>query len=315
MQHLVSAKTLFLICGLYAGCLALPSGTGYAFSGTDNPPGLRLVGRTVDGAIVIDGSDSQLTDLETIAVITRRNIPNTLAPELISIGTIESFDQANNLLVVAGQNTFIPRNTQLIDASSGKSSSLGFNGKDIHDLHIGRHVAVAGDIIGLGQSIATFVVLIPTPAARGTSLVYVRGILQESNPNSRELVIGNTKLDLGIVRSSDYDNLSPGDLLEVVGYDAGPGQLTVTGLSKLAPQDPLTTGNPAPQDTALSSGLNGIHGSGLKGIHGSGLKGIHGSGLKGIHGSGLKGIHGSGLKGIHGSGLKAAPLEPSADNR
>ena len=70
MQHLVSAKTLFLICGLYAGCLALPSGTGYAFSGTDNPPGLRLVGRTVDGAIVIDGSYSQLTDLETIAVIT-----------------------------------------------------------------------------------------------------------------------------------------------------------------------------------------------------------------------------------------------------
>ncbi len=288
--------------GLLFSGLILSSVTVYATTESSLPYGLRLVGRAVDGAIVLDGTDSGLTDWEIAATLKRTNKTHSSASELVAIGTIDSIDQINNSLTVAGQTISITENTQLVDELNGSSHPLNLV-SDVHlGLSIGRHVAIAGNIVGIGQSTAEFIVTMPAAAAPGTSLIYVRGVLQEIDPITQRRAIGNLKLNFNLATYESTD-LLPGNVVEIVGYHAGPRQLEVIGFSNLTLPEPVATST-ARLKGIHGSGLKGIHGSGLKGIHGSGLKGIHGSGLKGIHGSGLKGIHGSGLKGIHGSGLK-----------
>jgi hypothetical protein len=248
--------------------------------------------------------------MEAPFLINQQDTQYPSASELVAIGRIDSIDLSTNTLTVEGQVAAISESTQLIDALHGTSHPL--IAAATHNLSVGDHVAIAGDVTGPGQAIARFVVLMTNAAIPGTSLVYVRGIVEEIDPIGREISIGHLRLNLNLSGDLDYyDNLLVGDIIEAVGYSIGSGQLAVTDFAQLTSAEFEASASSSLQGIH-GSGLKGIHGSGLKGIHGSGLKGIHGSGLKGIHGSGLKGIHGSGLKGIHGSGLKGiAPSESS----
>jgi len=283
--------------------LMAASVTGYASTTASDRTGIRIVGRIADGSIVLDGSNSSLAGWESQSIIKRARSQHLSASELVAIGTVDALDLSTNTLTVAGQSAVISETTQLIDALSGTSSLFNANAK--RSLDIGDHVAIAGDITGPGKSVARFVVLMATAAAPGTSLIYVRGVIEKTDLLRKGLVIGNLAIDFNVIGNpSERDNLANGDIIEAIGYSAGSGQFTATDLSNLTSIE---------TDSTSHLNLQGIHGSGLKGIHGSGLKGIHGSGLKGIHGSGLKGIHGSGLKGIHGSGLKGtSPTETAS---
>jgi hypothetical protein len=269
----------------------LVSASSYAstsISGSDIS-GVRLVGRITDGSILLDGSNSKLAGWESPPVINHTNTQYPSASELVVIGTIDSLDLSSNTITVAGQTATVTESTQLIDALNGTSHTLVSLANSKQSLSAGGHVAIAGDVTGPGQSIARFVVLLASAAAPGTSLVYVRGVVERADPLGEEIAIGQLKLNLHLANSlNEGDNPVLGDIVEAVGYSAGLGQLAVTDIAKITYLEADTVNEPS---------LQGIHGSGLKGIHGSGLKGIHGSGLKGIHGSGLKGIHGSGLKG------------------
>jgi hypothetical protein len=242
--------------------------------------------------------------LEAPSLINQISRQYPSASELVAIGQIDSLDLSTNTLTVAGQVAAISEGTQLIDALHGTSHLLVAAADNEHHLNVGDHVAIAGDITGPGQAIARFVVLMTNAATPGTSLVYVRGVVEEIDQIGKEISIGQLRLDLNPSGNlNNYDSLLVGDIVEAVGYSIESRKLAVTDLAQITSPEIASTVASTPQGIH-GSGLKGIHGSGLKGIHGSGLKGIHGSGLKGIHGSGLKGIHGSGLKGIHGSGLK-----------
>jgi hypothetical protein len=289
---------------LCLGSLVLVSATSYASTSISNSDigGVRLVGRLTDGSILLDGSNSKLAGLESPSVINRTNTQYPSAAELVVIGTIESLDRSSDTITVAGQTATVTESTRVIDALNGTSHSPVSFANSKQSLSAGDHVAIAGDVTGPGQSIARFVVRMATAAAPGTSLVYVRGVVEGVDPIGKEIAIGH--LNLYVADGLDaYNNPDIGDIVEAVGYSAGVGQLAVVDIAGITYPEAGTV-NKSSLKGIHGSGLRGIHGSGLKGIHGSGLKGIHGSGLKGIHGSGLKGIHGSGLKGIHGSGLK-----------
>jgi hypothetical protein len=242
--------------------------------------------------------------MEAPFLINHKDTQYPSAAELVAIGRIDSIDLSTNTLTVEGQVAAISESTQLIDALHGTSHLLIATANTKQHLNVGDHVAIAGDVTGPGQAIARFVVLMTSPATPGTSLVYVRGVVDEIDPIGREISIGQLRLNLNVSGNlNNSDNILVGDIIEAVGYSIGSGKLAVTDCAPIKSSEIESAETSTPQGIH-GSGLKGIHGSGLKGIHGSGLKGIHGSGLKGIHGSGLKGIHGSGLKGIHGSGLK-----------
>ncbi len=320
-MELISKKTgmrhKIFVC---LSSLVLLAATGYASTVTNDDSGVRIVGRVTDGSILLDGSSSELTGMEAPFLIHQKDTQYPSASELVAMGRIDSIDLSTNTLTVEGQVAAISESTQLIDALPGTSHLLIAAANTKHHLNVGDQVAIAGDITGPGQAIARFVVLMTSPATPGTSLVYVRGVVEEIDPIGREISIGQLRLNLNVSGDlNNYDNILAGDIIEAVGYSIGSGKLAVTDFAPITPPEIESTETSTPQGIHGSglkgihgSGLKGIHGSGLKGIHGSGLKGIHGSGLKGIHGSGLKGIHGSGLKGIHGSGLKGiAPSESS----
>ncbi len=264
---------------------------------TTGAPGIRVIGQSVDGTLVLDDSSSELREWASPGLFMPTGEPVESAPTLLVVGQVEEWDAKGSVLTVSGQRVTIGSEATILDAPRDVDAALTTQNL-IWYLHKGSYVAVAGDTYGGGESLATHVIRLDNDVKPGTAPIYVRGSVDFVDDAQGVAYIGNTSLDLN--SASVSQRVETGNIVEAIGYHAADGSAIVSQVSSLD--------SPTNRDSKLTgingSGLKGINGSGLKGINGSGLKGINGSGLKGINGSGLKGINGSGLKGINGSGLK-----------
>jgi len=261
--------------------------------------GIRIVGQSIDGTLVLDDSLSGLSTWVTPGLAMSAEEAVDSAPTLLVIGHVESWDASAGVLTVSGQPMTLVDGSLIIDAPRDIEANLTDENL-IWYLHEGSYIAVAGDTYGGGENLATHIVRLDNDAKPGTVPLYVRGSLDLVDEIQGVAYIGNMALDLNGATSGELP--ITGNVIELVAYQANAGSAIVSEYSSL--ENEYIRGQGAKLAGISGSGLKGISGSGLKGISGSGLKGISGSGLKGISGSGLKGISGSGLKGISGSGLK-----------
>ncbi len=201
---------------------------------------------------------------------------------LLAVGPISNIDAENNTFSINGQLFITDAQTEVADQTS-----------------VGDYVAVGGEIMNPGISLATTVVAIDDDYIAGASPAYIRVIIENIEPALARATSGASKLDYSASLHADV-TISQNEEVEFFGSAFGDHFFAFT----------VTTHSTTPSNgqsnlqNIRGSGLRNIRGSGLRNIRGSGLRNIRGSGLRNIRGSGLRNIRGSGLRNIRGSGLR-----------
>ena len=268
--------------------------------GTTDMAGIRVVGQTIDGTLVLDDSVSGLSTWASPGLTMASSDAVDSAPTLLVIGHVESWDPKTSILTVSGQRVTIAEDATLLDAPRDIEAPLTATNL-IWYLQEGRYIAVAGDSFGGGESLASHVIRLDNEAKPGTAPLYVRGALDLVDDISGIAYMGSMALDLNNA-SSIGDFPITGNVIELLAYQANAGSAIVSEYSSL---ESVGFGSRGSKVAGINgSGIKGITGSGAKGITGSGIRGITGSGVKGITGSGVRGITGRGVKGITGSGVR-----------
>ena len=272
-----------IINGIAATLALSATWTLAAADATADMAGIRVVGQTIDGTLVLDDSVSGLSTWASPGLTMPASETVDSAPTLLVIGHVESWDPKTSVLTVSGQRVTIAEDATLVDVPRDIEAPLTATNL-IWYLQEGRYIAVAGDSFGGGESLATHVIRLDNEAKPGTAPLYVRGALDLVDDISGIAYMGSMALDLNNASTIGEFPVT-GNVVELLAYQANAGNAIVSEYSSLE-----------------SLGF-GSRGSKVSGISGSGIKGISGSGARGISGSGIKGISGSGARGISGSGV------------
>jgi hypothetical protein len=161
----------------------------------------------------------------------------------------------------------------------------------------GDYIAVTGDIMESGISLATTILVLNEEYVDGASPTYLRAIIDDVS-DSGIARSANSQVDFTpSLSQTDLTNISSGNVVEFVGFNANDLMVATTTVS-------LGT-TPAMNDGRLGSSVTAIRGSGVRAIRGSGVRAIRGSGVRAIRGSGVRAIRGSGVRAIRGSGVRA----------
>ena len=259
---------------------------------TADMAGIRVVGQTTDGTLVLDDSVSSLSTWASPGLTMPASEAVESAPTLLVIGHVESWDPKTSILTVSGQRVTIAEEASIIDVPRDIDAPLTASNL-IWYLQEGRYIAVAGDSFGGGESLATHVIRLDNEAKPGTAPLYVRGALDLVDDISGIAYMGSMALDLNSATTIG-DFPVTGNVVELLAYQANAGSAIVSEYSSLE----------AVGFGGRGAKVAGINGSGVRGITGSGVRGINGSGVRGITGSGVRGITGSGVRGITGSGVR-----------
>ena len=203
---------------------------------------------------------------------------------LVALGQLSHKDGA---IEVNGQKIIRDSATIVAKESDGRTARL----------RQGDYVAVAGDVVEPGKSLATSIIILNEEYVDGASPTYVRAEIDRATSDGFAYS-ANSKIDLtpSMHEGGSSSGFSTGDIAEFSGISVD-GLLLASAATSLTRSASVTSGR-------LGSSVRGIRGSGVRGIRGSGVRGIRGSGVRGIRGSGVRGIRGSGVRGIRGSGVR-----------
>jgi hypothetical protein len=209
---------------------------------------------------------------------------------LLAIGPISNIDAENGSILVNGQLFITDSQTKISNQTA-----------------VGDYVAVGGEIMHPGVSLATEVITLDDAYTAGASPAYIRAIIENNDPSLALATSGISKLDYSAALHADV-LISQNEEVEFIGHAFGnsffASAVTILGTASAGGQSDLQNIRGSGLRNIRGSGLRNIRGSGLRNIRGSGLRNIRGSGLRNIRGSGLRNIRGSGLRNIRGSGLR-----------
>lgn len=285
----------------------------FASPPSDGLGGIHVVGQSIDGTLVLDGTRSDLTTWETSGIASVAEESPADAPTLLVVGHVERFDAKTNVLTVSGQAVTLQAETALIDVPRDIDTPLTVDNVPWY-LSTGRYIAVAGDSFGEDSNLATHIIRLDNEARPGQVPIYVRGSVQWSDEISGIATVGDVSLDLNSARQEYFP--SAGNMVEMLAYRGIEGPAVVADYASV--DQPHTRGARLAGISGTGAKAKGISGTGAKGISGTGAKakgisgtgakakGISGTGVKGISGTGAKakGISGTGVKGISGTGAK-----------
>jgi hypothetical protein len=208
---------------------------------------------------------------------------------LLVIGQISNIHLDTNTLTINGQSILLDSQTTT-ESSGGVSYGLA----GLNKLFIGDHVAVSGELMDPGLSLATTIIIFDDSYAAGDSTAYLRAIIDSFDASTATAKSGSSSIELS---STEASNISAGSEIEVFGSAYGTTFIANT-LSNLSNTE-------AGLLAIRGSGVRAIRGSGVRAIRGSGVRAIRGSGVRAIRGSGVRAIRGSGVRAIRGSGVRA----------
>ncbi len=213
---------------------------------------------------------------------------------LISVGMIQEIDLENSSVVVNGQTIVVDMATEL-----QTSDAIHFGYLSLGQLEQRDYVAIFGELIEPGLSLATIISLESSEYTQGASPAYIKAIVSDSDFTSATATSGSTFIDFSAsLHSTDNTAISDGDTVEFFGT-AIDSLLSATYIRNSSNQ----AGSAA--QAIRGSGVRAIRGSGVRAIRGSGVRAIRGSGVRAIRGSGVRAIRGSGVRAIRGSGVRA----------
>jgi hypothetical protein len=201
---------------------------------------------------------------------------------------------------ILGSDFGVDQNTQLVFVSStGAIDTVSYQ-SGLAKLSESQYVAVGGLKTSVNTWVSTIVVVTPSNYLEGSTPVYMRGSVTESDPSVAVATVNNTQADYSNSLSSfDGSGVIHGAIVELTGLAYG---------NSLFASQANVVQEPSIQTTSVATGLKGIRGSGIRGIRGirgSGIRGIRGSGIRADEDAASQGIRGSGIRGIRGSGIRA----------
>jgi hypothetical protein len=221
---------------------------------------------------------------------------------LLAVGPITSMDE--EAIGILGSDFGVDQNTQLVFVSStGAIDTVSYQ-SGLAKLSESQYVAVGGLKTSVNTWVSTIVVVTPSNYLEGSTPVYMRGSVTESDPSVAVATVNNTQADYSNSLSSfDGSGVIHGAIVELTGLAYG---------NSLFASQANVVQEPSIQTTSVATGLKGIRGSGIRGIRGSGIRADEDAASQGIRGSGIRGIRGSGIRadedaasqGIRGSGIR-----------
>jgi len=217
---------------------------------------------------------------------------------LIAVGKIEHIDLAESAVYVNGQRIVLDNYTEVHSSDVSLDGYIGLSELTLFD-----YVAIGGENIDAGTSLATVIAKLDEAYVDGSSPAYLRAVISSSSGETGIALSGNSLIDYtGSLHSSENPKLAAGQLVEFFGttIDSSFEATQAKTLGSLG----LGT-NMASVQAIRGSGVRAIRGSGVRAIRGSGVRAIRGSGVRAIRGSGVRAIRGSGVRAIRGSGVRA----------
>ena len=218
----------------------------------------------------------------------------------LAIGPVEQVNLKSSTIVVLGQTYHVGSPAQISDRATGSVVALS-------SLTPGTLVAVDGTESASGKTAIQNVVRLAGLDVPGATQLLVTGVVSAESKTG-QVRIGNLRVDINATLTSDSQQPTVGQLVQIVGT-----QPTSRGL--FLAQGIAGTGQSSNGIAGTGDSTNGIAGTGQSsnGIAGTGASanGIAGTGLSanGIAGTGpsSNGIAGTGAsaKGIAGTGLSA----------
>jgi hypothetical protein len=201
---------------------------------------------------------------------------------LLAIGAISSVDDSLGHVIVNGQTIIFDSQT-IVEGSDATTAGLA----GIRQLTVGDHVAIAGEIVDPGTSLATLVLQLEESYVAGDSPAYLRAIIDEISPSTAIAESGSSIIDLS---SASPEELSLGTEAEFFGF---------------AYDNTFVASASASVQRIRGSGVRRIRGSGVRRIRGSGVRELEDAAVQRIRGSGVRRIRGSGVRRIRGSGVRS----------
>jgi hypothetical protein len=189
-------------------------------------------------------------------------------------------------LIAVGPSKIISLNNEAILTVNGQH--IVFDAQTItpnDSIQAGDYLAVYGETIEPGLSLATEVLLIDESYVEGASITFLRAIIDRASSDgvvySNASVIDYT----GTLHIDDLAQVGPGLIVEVSGVSYG--NLLVADEGHLLDGYESST---VAQEThnSLDSIIKGQRGSSLRGQRGSSLRGQRGSSLRGQRGSSIR---------------------------
>jgi hypothetical protein len=207
---------------------------------------------------------------------------------LLAIGQVTAIDTINNTAQVNGQTILLDAQSQITSASN---ISYG-----IDALQTGDHVAVSGDLVDLGFSLATNIIIFDDTYVAGDSSAYVRVLIDSLDETTVKATSGSTSIDLVNV---DRPKVLAGIELEAFGSAYG-NICSAESISILS----LADEEESNLQKIRASGVRKIRASGVRKIRASGVRKIRASGVRKIRASGVRKIRASGVRKIRTSGVR-----------
>ncbi|MGI9318047.1 MAG: hypothetical protein ACR2QW_12015 [bacterium] len=183
------------------------------------------------------------------------------------MGQVTNINTDENLIEVNGQNL-------ILDSQSLVESQLGnFNGiTGLKYLSIGDHVAVTGDLMDPGVSLASEVIVFEAPYVAGSSESFARVVISSFDTERATVSSGKTQVNLSNIANTGF---TAGEEIEAFGsaFDESFVAQSIT-----IPSD----------SNSETSGLVKIRASGSRKIRASGSRKIRASGSRKIRASGSR---------------------------
>ena len=200
---------------------------------------------------------------------------------MLAIGPVSSISAEDQAISVNGQTFSIDSITE-------------FDGTTLSELSQGDYVAVGGELMDAGQSLATVVLALDESYAAGSSVSYLRVISGDNNSSLASFSSGESVVDYsGAVAQAGLGGLETGSEVELFGSSYG---------DLFVANDATILGSAYETNRIRGSGGRRIRGSGGRRIRGSGGRRIRGSGGRDLEAAATQRIRGSGGRRIRGSG-------------
>ena len=162
----------------------------------------------------------------------------------------------------------------------------------------GDYLAVAGDLMGSGRSLATTILILDEDYVDGSSPTYLRAQI-DSASSTGKAYSSESVIDLGpSLFQTNISGLGRGDIAEFSGISVD-GLLIASETSLVERGQSITSGR-------LLSSVRGARGTGVRGARGTGVRGARGTGVRGARGTGVRGARGTGVRGARGTGVRGA---------
>jgi hypothetical protein len=215
-------------------------------------------------------------------------LDNQYETPLLAIGQVTTIDTTNNTAQVNGQTILLDSQSQ-VTSTSNISYGIGA-------LEIGDHVAVSGDLVDPGFSLATNIIVFDDTYVAGDSSAYARVLIDSLDESIAKATSGSTSIDLVNVDSSE---VLAGIELEAFGSAYG-NTFSAESISILS----LADEGESNLQKIRASGVRKIRASGVRKIRASGVRKIRASGVRKIRASGVRKIRASGVRKVRASGVR-----------